>query len=178
MESFFAQLSLGRSFLHLRQRRNYFVGRIQQFITSLFPQCSYMRDQLEKTRVPEAAFPGDIRIGEERLPVRSHYDGQWPATAAGEPLADQHVSAVYIRSFLPIHLDVDEGFIHQGSYFLVFERFSFHYVTPVAGGISYRKENGPVCLDGGIEGFFAPRVPVHRVVGVLQQVRAFLTRQT
>src|SRR3972149_4444536 len=160
MECVFAQFFLGRSSLDLKQGRNYFVGRTQQFITSLSPQCANMGDQLEKARVPEAAFPGDIRIGEEGLPVRSHYDGQWPATAAGQHLADQHVSAVYIRSFLPIHLDVDEGFIHQGSYFLVFERFSFHYVTPVAGGISYRKENGPVRLDGGIEGFLAPWGPV------------------
>ena len=46
----------------------------------------------------------------------------------------------------------------------------FHDVAPVAGGIPDRQENRFVFAPGLRKGLLAPRIPVDRIVRVLQQV--------
>ena len=55
---------------------------------------------------------------------------------------------------------------------VVLERLSLHHVTPVARRVPDRQEDRHVALAGRREGGVAPRVPVHGVRGMLQQVRA------
>ena len=57
---------------------------------------------------------------------------------------------------------------------LVLERLALHHVAPVAGGVADAEEDGLVLGAGLLQGLRPPGVPVHRVVGVLQQVRARL----
>jgi hypothetical protein len=54
----------------------------------------------------------------------------------------------------------------------VLERLVRHHVAPVAGGVADREHDGDVAPGGLGEGLVAPRPPVHRVVRVLEQVRA------
>ncbi len=51
-------------------------------------------------------------------------------------------------------------------------------MAPMAGGITYGQEDGPVLLLGPLEGLLPPGIPVHRIVGMLQKVRALLIRKT
>ena len=53
---------------------------------------------------------------------------------------------------------------------VVLERLVLHDVAPVAGGVPDREEDRLVLVPRLGERLFAPRVPVHRVVGVLQEV--------
>src|ERR1044071_26091 len=53
-----------------------------------------------------------------------------------------------------------------------------HHVTPVTGRISYAQQNRLIFLPGTLESFFSPRIPVHRIVRVLQKIRAGLFRET
>jgi len=46
-------------------------------------------------------------------------------------------------------------------------------MAPVAGGVAHGEEDGLVLLCCGLEGLLAPGVPVHGVVGVLEEVGAF-----
>ncbi len=55
---------------------------------------------------------------------------------------------------------------------LVLEALLLHHVAPVAGGVADREEDRPLQCPRALERLFAPREPVHRVVRVLQQVRA------
>src|SRR3990172_10645374 len=49
-----------------------------------------------------------------------------------------------------------------------------HDVTPVAGGIADGEEYRLFLSFGPLECFRAPRIPVHRIIGMLQQIRTFL----
>ena len=64
-------------------------------------------------------------------------------------------------------------FVEQGSHFLILEAFALHDVAPMAGGITDGEKDWLVGLLGGLEGFLAPRVPVHRVMRVLKEVGGF-----
>src|SRR5438046_1310434 len=47
-------------------------------------------------------------------------------------------------------------------------------MAPVAGGVADRKEDRLALVPGTLESLRAPRIPVHRVVGVLEKVGAGL----
>ena len=53
----------------------------------------------------------------------------------------------------------------------VFERFAFHDVTPVTGGVTDAEEDGFCLLACECEGLFSPGIPFHGVVLVLAEVR-------
>ena len=82
------------------------------------------------------------------------------------------VDLVEVGAFFAIHLDVDEMLVHHGGDRFILERFMRHHMTPVAGGIADGKQDGFVLLACDLQGLGIPRMPVHRVVGVLQQVGA------
>jgi hypothetical protein len=79
--------------------------------------------------------------------------------------------------FRTVHLDADEGIVQQLRHLRVSERFVGHDVAPVAGGVANGEEDGLVELSGGLEGFRPPGIPVHGVLGVLEEIGAFLLRQ-
>ena len=54
---------------------------------------------------------------------------------------------------------------------------ALHHVAPVAGGIADRKEDRLRLGARALSSLVAPGVPVHRVVRVLQEVRALLEDQ-
>jgi hypothetical protein len=54
----------------------------------------------------------------------------------------------------------------------VLEGLAFHNVAPVAGGVTNGEEYR-ASLCGLFTRFIAPRIPIHGIVGVLQQVRTF-----
>src|SRR5438132_566247 len=88
-----------------------------------------------------------------------------------------HVDRVQIGPLLPVDLHVHEALVHQLGGRLVLERLVLHHVAPVAGGVPDREQDRPVLRAGALERLVAPRVPVDRVVGVLEEVRARLVRQ-
>jgi hypothetical protein len=47
-----------------------------------------------------------------------------------------------------------------------------HHVAPVAGGISDGQKNRLVFSFCSFKGFFIPGIPIYRVCGMLQQIRA------
>ena len=100
------------------------------------------------------------------------------AGAAREQLVRDLVDLVEVRALLAVHLDVDEVFVHHPRGGLVLEGLVGHDVAPVAGGIADGEEDGPALPPRAVEGFRPPRVPVHRVVRVLEEVGAGLGGQT
>ena len=95
--------------------------------------------------------------------------------AAGPPghkLRGQHVLLVNLRAFFPVHLDGDEVLVEDLRHIFSFEGLALHHVTPVAGGITDRQEDGLVLLFRLLQRVFAPRIPVHRVMRVLEKIWA------
>ena len=113
-----------------------------------------------------AAVVGHARWGEE--------GGQRPAPVAGHRLHGAHVDRVDIGPLLAVHLDVDEGSVHELCRLVVLEGLALHDVAPVACGVADRQEDGAVLLAGQCQGFVAPGVPVDGVVRVLEEVGAGL----
>src|SRR5260221_2033689 len=93
---------------------------------------------------------------------------EWPAAAAGDSLHGVHIDMVEVGPFFPVDLDVDEMFVHETGRVRVFEAFSFHYMTPVTGGITDAYQNGLVLRTGFLQSFFTPGKPIHWVMCVLQ----------
>ena len=109
-----------------------------------------------------AAVVGDACGGEER--------GERPSALSGHRLDRAHVDGVDVRPFLPVHLDVDEGRVHEPCGLDVLEGLPLHDMAPVTRRIADREEDGTVLLPGQGERLVTPCVPVHGVVRVLQQV--------
>ena len=142
------------------------------------PNLGDLGDQLQHAGPPVAAFPGNVGRGEEGFLVRAHDDRQGPSAPAGEQLGHGHVQLIDVGTFLPVHLDVDEGVVHQTGDLLILEALPFHHVAPVAGGVADGEEDRSVLLCRLTEGFLSPRIPVHGVRRVLQQIGAVLVLQS
>ena len=119
----------------------------------------------------------EVRAAEERLAVGREEDGQRPAALPGERDDGVHVDRVDVRPLLAIDLDVDEELVHHRRGRLVVERLALHHVAPVAGGVADRDEQRLALRAGATERLLPPRLPVDRVVGVLEEVRARLLRK-
>src|SRR5690606_31893283 len=113
----------------------------------------------------------------KRLPFRGEEHGHGPAAMPRHPLHGRHVERVDVRPLLSVYLDVDEAIVHDRRRILVLERFSLHHVAPVTGGVADRQEDGAILRAGAFKRLVTPRVPVDRVVLVLEQVGAGFPRQ-
>src|SRR5215467_6972476 len=54
------------------------------------------------------------------------------------------IDVVEIRSFFPIHLDVDEMLVHEGGDLVILKRLVCHHMTPMAGRVADGKEDRSV----------------------------------
>jgi hypothetical protein len=75
-------------------------------------------------------------------------------------------------ALLSVHLDVDEEHVHQGGRAFVLEALPLHDMAPVARGVADAQEDGLVLLRSTPQSLGSPWIPVHWVVGVLQEVGA------
>ena len=99
---------------------------------------------------------------------------QRPTAALGHELHCRHVNAVHVRALFAIDLDVDEVFVHECRRRAVLKRFVLHHVAPMAGAVADAHDDQFVFCPRLLPRFFRPRLPIYRVVGVLQEVGAGL----
>jgi hypothetical protein len=127
---------------------------------------------------PVTRLRREVGASIERLALRREEDGQRPASGPGERLDRAHVDLVDVGPFLAIDLHVDVELVHQRRRGRVLEGLALHHVTPMAGRVPDREKDGHVLAAGPIAGFFAPRVPIDGVMGVLQEVRTDFARES
>ena len=120
---------------------------------------------------------GVVGAAEERPAVRGEETRHGPAALARQRDGGVHVDRVDVGPFLAVDLDVDESVVHHGGDGLVLERLVRHHVTPVAGRVPDRQQDRHVPRRRLRQCLRRPLLPVHRVVGVLAQVRAGGQRQ-
>ena len=116
---------------------------------------------------------GFLKIGApvKGSPVGQHKTVEGPATATGHELNRLHVQHVHIAAFFAVNFYIDKIAVHDGGYLGIFKTFVFHYVAPMASAVTNANEQGFVLFAGQGKGLVAKGQPLHRVVGVLQQVR-------
>ena len=119
-----------------------------------------------------------ISSAHERLQLRREPDVHGPAAAPGHALHESHVDAVEIWPLFAIDFDADETFVHQPRDLFVLKTLALHHVAPVTRRIADREKDRLVLPPRFREGFLAPRIPIDRIVRVLEQVRRLLLRET
>ena len=155
-------------------------GLLYHFLTLLAPR---RRDRLDHVRerrhVHRVLGPGgEVRAAPERAQrVRIDEHAHRPPAVPRHELRRGHVDLVDVRALLAVHLDADEALIEHRGDVGVLEALALHHVAPVAGRVADTQEDRHVAAAGLGERVVAPREPVHRVVGVLEQVRAALVGQ-
>ena len=119
----------------------------------------------------------EVGAAEEGLAIGGEPHAHRPPSTPGEELYGRHVDRVDVGSLLPVDLDRHVSRVQQARDLDVLEGLALHDVAPVAGRVTDREEHGPAGAARHLEGLVAPWVPVHRVVGVLLEVRAALQRE-
>ena len=135
------------------------------------------RQHLPEARQTVPRLGRVVRAAEERLALGGEEDRHRPAAVPGERDDRVHVERVDVGPLLAVDLDVDEALVHERRRLVVLERLVLHDVAPVAGGVADGEEHGLVLVARLREGVLAPGVPVHRVVSVLEEVRARFLRE-
>ena len=153
------------------RRRGFDLGPV------VAPDLADPREQLPERRHAVTRLIGEVRAAVEGPAVGREEDAHRPAAAPGHRLDGIHVDRVEVGPLLAIDLDRDEAGVQIGGRRLILERLALHDVAPVARGVADREEDRAIHLARPLRCLGPPRVPVDRVVGVLEQVRARLARQ-
>jgi len=82
-----------------------------------------------------------------------------------------------VGPLLAVHLDTHEIAVQEVGDFLVLERLALHDVAPVARTVADGEEDDLILFLGLGEGLVAPGIPVHGVMGVLEEVGTRLAGQ-
>ena len=141
------------------------------------PGARELLQHLDETRPPPPRRRRKVGAAVERLAVRRQPHAHRPPAGAGRGLDEHHVHAVDVRPLLAVELDGDEIAVEHVRDAPVLERLVRHDVAPVARRVADREEDRLVLAPRCRERLVAPRIPVHRIVGVLQQIGTALARQ-
>jgi hypothetical protein len=144
----------------------------------LVPGGADRQQHVAPARQPVARLGREIGAAPERHAVGGEEGVQRPAALAGHGLHRVHVDRVDIGVLLAVDLDADEALVHELRGLVVLEALALHHVAPVAGGVADRDEHGAVLLARPGERLVAPGVPVHGVLGVLEEVGGGLAGQS
>ncbi len=131
----------------------------------------------DKCRTAVAFLAREIGAAPERLGVGGEEHGERPAALLAELVQRAHVDRVDIGALLAVDLDVDEQLVHHRRGGVVLEALMGHHVAPMAGGVADRQQDRLAARAGLGQGRLAPGAPMHRIVLVLQQIRAGLVAQ-
>ena len=108
----------------------------------------------------------------ERFAIGRKHHRHRPPAAPGQHLHRQHVRIVDVWALLAVDLDRHEVRVQGLGDIGVLETLPRHHMAPVARRVAHGKEDGLVLPTGLVERLVAPRVPVHGVLNVLEQIGA------
>jgi hypothetical protein len=162
------------NFLELR---DHFATGLHNFIVFVLPGGGDALEDGAESGLTVAAVGSEICSTEKRSAVRRQKNGHGPTAAAGGGLHVGHVNVVDIRTLFAVYFYRDEGAVQNFGDLIVLKRFALHDVAPMARGITDGEEDWLVFVTGFFKSLFAPGIPVHWIVGVLLEVRAFFRNQ-
>ena len=130
-------------------------------------------------RHPHARLRREISAGKKRrVTVRRYRHRQRPpARPLGQHLVRGLIDFVEVGALFAVHLNAHEQRVHLRRDGGVLETLALHYVTPVASRITDGQQDWLVPGYRQRQGRRPPRMPIHRILRVLQQVGAGLCAQ-
>ena len=159
------------------QMRGQRVGLLERLPAPVLPGVGHGRQHLAETRHAHPRLGRPVRATVKRLQIGRQEYRHRPAAAPRHQLHGVHVDLIQVRPLLAIDLDAHEVLVHQPRDVWILEAFVLHHVTPVTGRVADRQKNGPLVRAGQLERRGVPRMPIHRIACVLQQIRARLVCQ-
>ena len=141
------------------------------------PGAGELGQYLLEPRPPELVIRREISARIPGLAIRRQPKRVRPPPLPRKHLRSRHVHLINIRPLLAIDLNRHIKLIEYLRHGLGLERFAFHYVTPVAGGVPDRQEDRLAFLLGLGESRRRPGVPVNRVPRMLQEIRTLLVNK-
>ena len=135
-------------------------------------------EHLAERRHAVARLVREVGPAVERPAFRGQEDRHRPTPAAGHRLDGRHVDLVEVRPLLAIHLDRHEMLVEVVGRRHILERLPFHDVAPVAGRVADAQEDRPIEQPRPGKRVGPPGRPVDRVAGVLEEIRAGLSRES
>ena len=146
------------------------VGRRLELFAPVAPCRRNRGEHLRKSGPSPARRRREVRASVERLAIRRQEDRQRPPALSRHRLDGLHVDVVDVRPFLSVHLDRHEVAVQDLGDRRGLEGFVLHDVAPVARRVADREEDRLLLGARLREGLLAPRIPVDRVVLVLEEV--------
>ena len=147
------------------------VGRLVDLGLLLRPGFGHRRDNRQEPRRSLAITRRKIRPAEERAAVGRQEQRHRPAPGP-ERLKRGHVHLVDVGPLLAVDLDAHEARVQCPGDLRIDKALALHDVAPVARAIADRQKDRLVLGLGLRQRLGPPRIPVHRVVGVQEQVGA------
>ena len=117
-------------------------GRVLEGLALVSPRLRDPQEERPEPRPAVAVLRREVGPGEEGLPVRQEEGRERPAAASRRELDGGHVDVVDVGSLLAVDLDRDEVLVQEVRDGRVLERLLLHHVTPVAGRVADREEDG------------------------------------
>ena len=106
----------------------------------------------------------------KRATIRGQPHGQGPAAPSGQHLYGCHINTIHVRPLFAVNFDRDVVTVQVFGNRHILKRLPLHYMAPVAGRITDRQEDGFVLFLCAGKGFLSPRVPINRVVSMLEKI--------
>ena len=153
------------------------LAALDQPLPPVAPAVGHGQQHVGERRHPVAAGGREVGAAVEGLAIRREEHRHGPAAAAGQRLHTAHVDAIQVRPLLAVHLDADEMLVQDRRHVIVLEGFVGHHVAPMAGGVADAEKDRLIFGFRFLQRVLAPGVPIHRIVGVLEQVGAGLICQ-
>ena len=144
------------------------LAGLQQLVAVVGPQPGDRCQNLPERRHIIAAHRREICASPKWRPLRRQEYAHRPAPLPGHSDHGIHVNTVQVRSFFPVHFDIDKMLVHHPGGVWVFEGFMFHDMAPVAGCVANAQKDRFIFLARFLQRFISPGVPVHRVIGMLE----------
>ncbi len=145
-----------------------------EFVSAGGPQRGDLVQDVGERRHAVAARGREVGAAVERHRVGREEHAHRPAAPARERVHGLHVDGVDVGALLAVDLDAHEVLVHQRRRGLVLEALVLHHVAPVTRRVPDAQEDRLVLASRALERLGGPGVPVHGVLGMLEEVGAGL----
>ena len=152
--------------------------RCQQVFSVYFPLLCNGKKQITEPHHAISGCGWKISSRIKRLLLRCHKNTHRPAAVSRNGLTDRHIHTVNIRTFLPVHLNSNKIFIENLCNLLILKTFMSHHMAPVTSTVSDAQKYRFILLLRFFKSLFSPGIPVYRITGMLQKIRAGFILQT
>ena len=152
-------------------------GNVFQLATVAVPQLHELFQHCPERGASVKVVGREVGAAGDGPTVRKHKHVERPTALLSQRMKCVHVELVHIRAFLAVHLDRHEVGVEEFRQFRILEGFALHDVAPVAGRVADAHQHQLVLRLSLRKRLRPPRLPVHRIVRVLEQVGAFLADQ-